>query len=341
MKEKHQGKTTSSATQADAIATITERHCALVPIAIDHLSRLGHAAHELLGTPATQFPPAKPPRTKPANLSTRTDELAFQARTFAATSPQHLPHGVNPAWRQLSSDSHGDAHRTATPSPWFQRSTSLNVSLAMAEHLTSARDRPLFPIHSRSSVQTQAVELPAQPAPFAESVEVLASLEDEGERAVCPQTQKIASKPTLVAGFPKSNEKETPSFSVPRSSLKKAPVCSEPSEKVILPAKDSTPDARVPGPLPIIWTGAGAACGILRASHVAPLKHQQSLRSNLRASQALGCNEFQVGSEFCICLLSRAHDHETDHDARPAAKDSIVATHLAFSTASVSALDLS
>ena len=50
-------------------------------------------------------------------------------------------------------------------------------------------------------------------------------------KTVHPQRQKIASKPAfLVAGFPsKLNEKETPSFSVPCSSLKKAPVCSEPS----------------------------------------------------------------------------------------------------------------
>jgi hypothetical protein len=130
MKEKHQGKTTSSATQTDTIATITKRNCALVPITIDHLGRLGCTAHEFLGTPATQFPPTKPPWNKPADLST-TNEFAFKACTFATNSPQHLLHGVNAMWRQLSSDSCGDTHHTATPSTWFQQTTSLNISLAI------------------------------------------------------------------------------------------------------------------------------------------------------------------------------------------------------------------
>jgi hypothetical protein len=52
MKEKCQGKTTSSATQTDAIAAaITKRNRVLIPITIDHSGRLGGTAHEFLGTP--------------------------------------------------------------------------------------------------------------------------------------------------------------------------------------------------------------------------------------------------------------------------------------------------
>jgi hypothetical protein len=57
----YQGRTTSSATQTDTIATITERNYALIPFTIDQLGRLGYTAHEFLGMPETYFPPTKPP----------------------------------------------------------------------------------------------------------------------------------------------------------------------------------------------------------------------------------------------------------------------------------------
>ena len=140
MKEKYQGKTTSSATQTDTIATITERNYALIPITIDHLGRLGYTAHEFLGMPETHFPPTKPPWNKPSDLS-RTNEFAYPAYTFAANSPQHLLHGVNAFWRELSTDTYGDTHHTTTPSTWFQQTVSLNISIAMAKHLSNARNR--------------------------------------------------------------------------------------------------------------------------------------------------------------------------------------------------------
>jgi hypothetical protein len=115
MKEKHQGKTTTSATQIDTIATITKRNCALIPFTIDQLGRLRHTAHEFLGMPETAFPPTKPPWNKTTDLS-RTNEFAHKARTFASNSPQHsTPHGEN----QPSTDTRGDAHHTTTPSTWF------------------------------------------------------------------------------------------------------------------------------------------------------------------------------------------------------------------------------
>jgi hypothetical protein len=94
MKEKHQGKTTMSATQIDTIATITERNSALIPFTIDQLGRLGCTAHEFLGMPETAFPPTKLPWNKTTDLS-RTNEFAYEAHTFASNSPQHLLHGVN------------------------------------------------------------------------------------------------------------------------------------------------------------------------------------------------------------------------------------------------------
>jgi hypothetical protein len=140
MKEKYQGKTTTSATQIDTIATITERNCALIPFTIDQLGRLGHTPHEFLGMPDTAFPPTKPPWNKTTDLS-RTNEFACKACTFASNSPQHLLHGVNAMWRELSTDTHGDAHHTTTPSTWFQQTVSLNMSIAMARHLMNARNR--------------------------------------------------------------------------------------------------------------------------------------------------------------------------------------------------------
>jgi hypothetical protein len=140
MKDKYQGKTTSSATQTETIATITERNYALIPFTIDHLGRLGYSAHEFLGMPTTPFPPTKPPWNKTTDLS-RTNEFAYKAYTFANKSPQHLLHGVNAIWRELSSDPYGDTYHTATPSIWFQQTVSLNISIALARHLINARNR--------------------------------------------------------------------------------------------------------------------------------------------------------------------------------------------------------
>jgi hypothetical protein len=140
MKEKYQGKNTSSATQIDTIATITERNYALIPMTIDHLGRLGYSAHEFLGMPDTIFPPSKPPWNKTSDLST-TNEFAYKAYTFATNSPQRLLHGVNAIWRQLTSDTYGDTYHTSTPSIWFQQTLSLNISIATAKHLTNARNR--------------------------------------------------------------------------------------------------------------------------------------------------------------------------------------------------------
>jgi hypothetical protein len=140
MKEKYQGKTTTSATQIDTIATITERNYALIPFTIDQLGRLGYTAHEFLGMRETIFPPTKPPWNKTTDLS-RTNEFAYEAYTFASNSPQHLLHGVNAIWRELSTDTYGDTHHTTTPSTWFQQTVSLNISIAMARHLINARNR--------------------------------------------------------------------------------------------------------------------------------------------------------------------------------------------------------
>ena len=68
------------ATQTDTITKITERECALIPITIDHLGRLGYTAHEFLGMPdTTQFRPTKPPWNEPADLS-RTQGQNWTAR---------------------------------------------------------------------------------------------------------------------------------------------------------------------------------------------------------------------------------------------------------------------
>ena len=67
---------------------------------------------------------------------------------------------------------------------------------------------------------------------LAESVELLASVEDDGDKTVNSQPQKITRKPiTLAAGTPMSHEKDMSSFFAPHSSLKKTPVYSEPPNK--------------------------------------------------------------------------------------------------------------
>ena len=93
-----------SGTKTDTIATITKRNYALIPITNDHfLGRLGYTVHRFLGMPDTQFPPTKPPWNKPAGLSSKTNEFAFKAYTFATNSLHHLLHaGVNAIWRELS-----------------------------------------------------------------------------------------------------------------------------------------------------------------------------------------------------------------------------------------------
>jgi hypothetical protein len=42
---------------------------------------------------------------------------------------------------ELPSYVRGDTHHTATPSTWFQQTTSLNISIAIAKLLTNARNR--------------------------------------------------------------------------------------------------------------------------------------------------------------------------------------------------------
>ena len=73
---------------------------------------------------------------------------------------------------------------------------------------------------------------------LAEAVEVLVSLEDAPRLPASP----------LVAGTPKSDEKEMPASSVPScSSLKKASVCAEPSEKIKVPVEDPSSNLQALG----------------------------------------------------------------------------------------------
>jgi hypothetical protein len=157
MKDKYMGRTTSTSTQAGTIATITERNYALIPITVNHLGRLGYSAQEFLGLPDTCFPSSKPPWNKPSDLST-TNEFAYKAYTFAATSPQHLLHGVNAIGRAISTDTYGDTFHTATASLWFQQTVSLNLSIAIAQHMTNARN--CLTIHNNTDKDTDMYGTP-------------------------------------------------------------------------------------------------------------------------------------------------------------------------------------
>jgi hypothetical protein len=122
--------------------------------------------------PPTTFPPTKPPWNKPADIST-TNEFSFKAYTFAATSPQNLLHKVNATWHELSKDTYGDTFHTATPSIWFQQTLSLNLSLAIANHLRGARNKLANPtpkwhteMTHRRRHQWQTIPIPQKAIPW-------------------------------------------------------------------------------------------------------------------------------------------------------------------------------
>ena len=48
---------------------------------------------------------------------------------------------VNAVWHEISGDTYGDTYHTATPAIWFQLNLSLNLSIAIATHLTNARNK--------------------------------------------------------------------------------------------------------------------------------------------------------------------------------------------------------
>jgi hypothetical protein len=61
LREKYtSNKTTSSATQTDTIATVTERDYALLQVTVDRLGRLGYTVQGFLGLLDTFFPASKP-----------------------------------------------------------------------------------------------------------------------------------------------------------------------------------------------------------------------------------------------------------------------------------------
>lgn len=82
---------------------------------------------------------------------------------------------------------------------------------------------------------------------LAESVELLASLDDDSDKMVFAKTQRSTPKSLVMAESSKSDEKEMAPFFAPRSSLKKAPAFSEPPEKTILPKDQSSPHHPVLG----------------------------------------------------------------------------------------------
>jgi hypothetical protein len=112
------------------------------------------------------LPPSHPPNphgtNHPIYIST-TNEFSFKAYTFAATSPhQNLLHKVNATWHELSNDTYGDTYHTATPSIWFQQIFSLNLSLAIANHLRGTRNKLANPTPKRQTND----DINGKPYPF-------------------------------------------------------------------------------------------------------------------------------------------------------------------------------
>ena len=96
----------------------------------------------------------------------RTSELAScEARMLTMKSPQHLLRGVNAARsREPSTRARGDTRHTAMPSTSFQQTASLNMaSIAVARHLTNARNRPP---HNHKQIKKSSRGMPL---PFTQS----------------------------------------------------------------------------------------------------------------------------------------------------------------------------
>jgi hypothetical protein len=108
---------------------------------IDHLERLGYSAHEFLGNARHDIPFEQTTLEQNIRPFPTTNEFAYKASTFAANSPQRLLHGVNAMEATLDRHIYGDTYLTSTPSIWSQQTVSLSISIAVAKHLTNARNR--------------------------------------------------------------------------------------------------------------------------------------------------------------------------------------------------------
>ena len=107
-------------------------------------------------------------------------------------------------------------------------STGQNLSIGRKGN----RYRKLHTFQATQDHQTELKQWSARrDQHLAESVELLATLDNDADKTAYAKTQKITRKPSLDAGSPKSDEKEMSSFFASRSSLKKTPVYSEPHER--------------------------------------------------------------------------------------------------------------
>ena len=132
---------TSQVDAALLIADLNANDVSLLPFTIDHLGGFGHFAHSFLfgPTPPPPFapPPPKPPWTTPNDFP---HSPAFFAYQRALHTPNSLLDRASRQWRIQTKHQvfHNPLRSTTSPSRWALQSLSLNISLALATHISKA-----------------------------------------------------------------------------------------------------------------------------------------------------------------------------------------------------------
>lgn len=145
----------------------------LLPFTVDHLGGLGpFSSTFFFGSPDPAFP--EPSWTQSANFPS--NPAAFRAYTITHDhAPRNLFSSADAAWRSAHPPGQpvprfGSTYHTHTPSQWASQALGLNISLALATHLSRGISRLLSHDMSRrkleqnSSVATTPFRAP--PPPF-------------------------------------------------------------------------------------------------------------------------------------------------------------------------------
>ena len=132
---------TSQVDAALLIADLNANHITLLPFTVDHLGGFGYFLHQFLfGThlpPCPIPPPPKPPWTHPNDFP---HSPAFFAYQRALCAPSALLPNASRTWNQQTKKTHryGQSHSTSSPTQWGFQTLALNISLALANHISSA-----------------------------------------------------------------------------------------------------------------------------------------------------------------------------------------------------------
>ena len=128
------------------ITLLNSQHILLLPFTFDSFGSPGFYARRLLiSTESTLLPPAPQPPWNIDTLSNSPNAIPHPSSYDAFLSSLHpsLPSAIlNQAdtwWHAHQPSSHyGDTHHTSTPSQWAIQALALNISTALAHHLSSS-----------------------------------------------------------------------------------------------------------------------------------------------------------------------------------------------------------